>query len=181
MRERGEKKIAEIVANEPAPGVEAILKEASEESFIFRKGHHAVADVAGRENAVLAAQAAGTAAVIGDGDDGCEISDRALKSGMFVAAPHYVFLEPAKECGEARTAAKSHDAEAAGENVRSGGAFFHFQVYRILDGPFYRKVCGAAVQKFRTEDAHPPFRSDGKTDETDSPRKSQPAVPSFSG
>src|SRR4029077_1003969 len=78
VRERGEEKIAEIVANEAAASVKTILEEAAKKSFVLRKSDHAIANVAGREDAVLAAQAAGAAAVIGDGDDGGEIGD-----GMF--------------------------------------------------------------------------------------------------
>ena len=73
--ERGEKKIAETVAGKPAPGGKAILKKFAEQVFVLRKRDHAIADIAGRENAVFAAQAAGTAAVVGDGDDGGEIGD----------------------------------------------------------------------------------------------------------
>ena len=72
VRQRGEKQIAEIVADEAAAGVKAILEEAAEQSFVLRERDHAVANVAGRQDAVFAAQAAGTAAVVGDGDDGGE-------------------------------------------------------------------------------------------------------------
>ena len=123
--ERGEEKIAKIVADEAAAGVEAVLKQAAEEGFIFRKSHHAVADVAGRENAVLAAQAAGTAAVIGDGDDGGEVGDGVFGAGVLVDAANDEFLEAAKERGKAGAASKSHDAEAAGKSFRFGGAFCH--------------------------------------------------------
>src|SRR5260370_25127393 len=84
--QRGEEKIAEIVADETAARVKTILKKAAEEGFIFRKSHHAVANVAGRENAVLAAQATGASAVIGDGDDGGEIGNAALGAGALDGA-----------------------------------------------------------------------------------------------
>src|SRR6266513_4167201 len=111
--ERGEEKIAEIVSDEAAAGMEAVLKQASEKGFIFRKSHHAIADVAGREDAVLAAQPAGTAAVIGDGDDGGEISDGAFSAGVLVDAADDKFLEAAKQRREACAASKSDDAETA--------------------------------------------------------------------
>src|SRR6267378_4023450 len=123
--ERGEEKIAEIVADEAAAGMEAVLKQASEKSFIFRKSHHAVADVAGRKDAVFAAQAAGAAAVIGDRDDGGEIGDGAFGAGVLVDAADDEFLEAAKERGESGAASKSDDAEAAGKSFRFGGALFH--------------------------------------------------------
>ena len=113
--ERGKKKIAEIVADQAAAGVKAVLEKAAEKSFIFRKGDHAIANVAGREDAVLAAQAAGAAAVIGDGDDGGEIGDGVLGAGVFVGAANDEFLEAAKKSGEAGAAAESDDAEGAGE------------------------------------------------------------------
>jgi len=123
--ERGEEKIAEIVADEAAAGMEAVLKQAAEEGFIFRKGHHAVADVAGREEAVLPAQAAGAAAVIGDRDDGGEIGDGVFGAGVLIDAADDEFLEAAKERGKSGAASKSDDAEAAGKSFRFGGAFCH--------------------------------------------------------
>src|SRR5216683_23523 len=72
--ECGEEKIAEIVADESAAGVKTILEKPAEKGFIFRKSDHAVADVAGRQDAIFPAEAAGAAAVIGVGDDGGEIA-----------------------------------------------------------------------------------------------------------
>jgi len=95
VRERGEEKIAEVVADQAAPGVEAILKKTAEESLIFRKSDHAIADVAGRKDAIFTAEASGTSAVIGDGDDGGEIGDGALGGGVLVAAADDVFLKTA--------------------------------------------------------------------------------------
>src|SRR5712692_2030800 len=54
MRERGEEKIAEIVAGEAATCVEAVLEQAAEKGFVLRKSHHAIANIAGREDAVFA-------------------------------------------------------------------------------------------------------------------------------
>jgi hypothetical protein len=56
--ERGEEKIAEVVADQSSSGVEAILEETAEEGFIFRKRDHAIANVAGRKNTIFAAEAA---------------------------------------------------------------------------------------------------------------------------
>ena len=81
MGERGQEKIAEIVADEAAAGVKAILKEAAEQGFVLRERDHAVANVAGRKDAIFAAQAAGAAAVVGDGDDGGEVRDGMLGVG----------------------------------------------------------------------------------------------------
>ena len=58
MRERGEEKISEVVAGQAAAGVKAVLKQAAQQRFIFGKRDHAVADIAGREEAVLAPQTA---------------------------------------------------------------------------------------------------------------------------
>ncbi len=73
----------------------------------------------------LASQAAGTAAVIGDGDDRGEIGDGALGAGVLVGAADDEFLEAAEERGEAGAASESDDSEAAGKSLRFGGAFFH--------------------------------------------------------
>src|SRR5271163_3965984 len=70
VRECREEEIAEIVADEAVASFETVLKEAAEQSFVFGESHHAIADIAGRKYAVFAAQAAGGAAVVGDGDDG---------------------------------------------------------------------------------------------------------------
>jgi hypothetical protein len=123
MSERGEKKIAEIMAAQAAASLKAILKEASEEGFVLGQGDHAIANIAGRKDAVFAAQPAGAAAVIGYGDDGGEIGDGALFGGMLVTAADDVLLEPAKEGGKAGAAAESDDAEAAGRRLRFLGTF----------------------------------------------------------
>ena len=129
VRERGEKEIAEIVAGEAAAGVKAILKQAAEQGFVFRKGDHAVADVAGRKNTVLAAQTAGAAAVVGDGDDGGEVGDGALAAGVFIDAAEDVLLEPAEKRGKTGAAAEGDHSEAARERFRIGDAFFHSGVW----------------------------------------------------
>jgi hypothetical protein len=125
VRERRKEKIAEIVADEAAAGLKAKLEQPAKQRFVFRKSHHAVANVAGRKDAVLAAQAAGAATVVGHGNDGSEIGDRTFGAGVFVAAADDQFLEAAEERGEACAAAKSNDAEAVSESPRFGGAFLH--------------------------------------------------------
>jgi hypothetical protein len=64
------------VASETASRGEAVLKKGSEEVLVCREGYHAVAYVTGRQDAVLAAEAAGAAAVIGDGDYRGEVCNR---------------------------------------------------------------------------------------------------------
>jgi hypothetical protein len=128
VSERGEEEIAEVVADQAASGVEAILEKTAEQSFIFRKRDHAIANVAGRKNTIFAAQASGASAVVGDGDDGGEISDGALGGGVFVATADDVFLEAAKEGGETCAAAESNDPEAARKCFRIGGTFFHAEI-----------------------------------------------------
>jgi hypothetical protein len=49
------------------------LKEARHQGFVGRERDHAIADVAGRQHVKIAAQAAGAAAVVGDGHHCCEL------------------------------------------------------------------------------------------------------------
>src|SRR5260370_17851948 len=107
------------MADEAATRVDAILEKADEKGFIFRKSDHAVANVAGREDAILAAQAAGTAAVVGDGDDGGEIGDGAFNAGVLVGAADDGFLEAPEERGGAAAASESDDPESAGKRLRT--------------------------------------------------------------
>ncbi len=70
---------------EAAPGGKAVLKKFPQQMFVLGKSHHAVANIAGRKNAVFAAQAPGASAVIGDSDNGRQIGDgfrRAAASGL---------------------------------------------------------------------------------------------------
>ena len=137
MRERGEEKIAEIVAGEAAPCMEAVLKQAAQKSFIFRKGDHAVADIAGRKDSVFPAQTARAAPVVRDGDDRGEISDGALGGRELVRPANDVFLQAAKQRGKAGAAAESNHAEAAGERLRIGSALFHkFELVRQSNQSF---------------------------------------------
>src|SRR5882672_3080113 len=139
MSERGQEKIAEVVADQTATSVEAVLKEAAEQSFIFRKRDHAVANVAGREDAILAAQAAGAAAVIGDGDDRGEVGDGMLWRGVLIGAANDMFLEAAEKGRKAGAAAKSDNAETAVRSFRFGRGLFHVRIARLDDTSLYRK------------------------------------------
>src|SRR5882672_5192068 len=139
MRKRGEEKVAEVVADEAAASVEAVLKEPAEQRFIFRKSDHAISNVAGRENTILAAQAAGAAAVIGDGDDRSKVGDGMLARGMFIGAADYMFLEAAEKCRKAGAAAESDNAETAVRSFRLGRGFFHVRMAGIDDTSLYRK------------------------------------------
>ncbi len=120
--------------------MKTILEQPAKQRFIFRKSHHAVTDVAGRKDAVLAPQAAGAAAVIGDGNDGGKISDGALGAGVFVSAADDEFFEAAKERGKAGAAAESDDAEAAGKSLRFGFAFFHGELLTTPNRSFYKRI-----------------------------------------
>ena len=130
VSERGEEEIAEIVADEAAAGVEAILEEAAEKSFVLAESDHAVADVAGRKDAIFAAQAAGAAAVVGDGDDGGEAGDGMLGFD-FVAAAGDEILEAAQQRGKAGAAAEGDDVESVGERFDLRAGFFNAQYARV--------------------------------------------------
>src|SRR5208283_4019306 len=72
MRERGEKEITEVVAAQSVAAGKTVIEKLGEELFVLGQGHQAVADVTGRENAEIAAQAAGTATLVCNGDNGSE-------------------------------------------------------------------------------------------------------------
>ena len=114
VSESGEEEVAEIVADEAAAGVKAILEEAAEEGFVLAESDHAIADVAGRKDAIFAAQAAGAAAVVGDGDDGGEIGDRVFVCEFVAAAGDEIF-QTAQESGKAGAAAEGDDVESSCE------------------------------------------------------------------
>src|ERR1700676_2313657 len=101
MRERSEKKIAKIVADEAATGVKAILEEATQQCFVLRKSDHTVADVAGRKNAVLAAQTSGAAAVVGNRNDGSEVAYRLEVVRGIIPPASDVFLEATQKSRKA--------------------------------------------------------------------------------
>src|SRR4029077_6307693 len=114
VRERREKQVAKIVAHQAAASVKTILKEPAEQSFVLRERHHAVTDVAGRKDTVFAAQAAGAAPVVSDGNDCGEVAYRLERAGAAATISSDVFLQTAKKRGETGTAAEGNDVEAAG-------------------------------------------------------------------
>jgi len=123
VSERGEKEITEVVAAEPASSLETILKEAAEEGFVFGESDHAVPDVARRKNAIFAAKTPGTAAVVGDGDDGSKIGDGASESRLLIAAANDVVFEPAKESGKSGATAESDNGKGARRPLRFARTF----------------------------------------------------------
>jgi len=139
VRERGKEKIAEIVADESAARMKTILKQAAEQRLILRESDHAVANVAGRKDAILAAQAAGAAAVISDGNNGSEIGNGPFGGGAAVGAANHMFLKAAEERGKAGAASKGDDAEAGGKSLRFGGTFFHDDIWDRRSGFISRK------------------------------------------
>jgi hypothetical protein len=112
VRQRREKKIAKVMAGKAAPGLEAVLKQPTEQRFFFRKRHHAVADIAGRKDAIFAAEPTGTPAIIGYGDNRSKLAYGPRGIWMFIAATDYIFLEAAKQCGQSGAPAEGDNAEA---------------------------------------------------------------------
>ena len=111
---RRKEEIAKVVTAEAAPGLESILKKTAEERFVFGERHHAIANIARRKNAVFTAQTAGAAAVVGDGNDGGEIGDRASEGGLFVAPPDDMVLQTTKKSGKPGAAAESDNTKGTG-------------------------------------------------------------------
>ena len=85
VAERGEKEIAETVALQAASAVETILKQPAQQRLVLRKRHHAIADIARRQNAVLAAQPAGAAAVVRDRHHRDQIGEWDIEKRRFCA------------------------------------------------------------------------------------------------
>ena len=100
LGEGHQEEVAEAVAFEPAAGLETVLEEAGKQRGVFAEGDHAVAYVAGREHVEFAAQASGTAAVVGHGDDGGDV-----QRGNGGAGGPGVVLEALQDTGEAGTSA----------------------------------------------------------------------------
>ena len=106
------KQIAEAVALESPAGLEAVLEQPREQGFVFGERHHAIADVARRQHVELAAQAAGTAAIVGDRDHRRDVHQR-------TAARPGVALQALQQGGETRASADGDHAQRFG--VRHGG------------------------------------------------------------
>ena len=70
----GQKQVSKAVALQAAARQETVLKETAEQVFVSGKRHHAVADVAGRQDIKIAPQTPGAAAVVGDGYDRSELN-----------------------------------------------------------------------------------------------------------
>jgi hypothetical protein len=147
--ESGEEEIAEIVAAEATAEVETVLEKLGEQGFVFGEGDQAVADVAGREHAIFAAEATGAATVIGNGDNGGQIDDRALGGGLLIAAANDVLLEAAEKRGKSGAAAESDDTQTWNRSFFGTRSFhqqlkrFHYQ-QEMAGTP--RQACGLKKQ-----------------------------------
>ena len=97
VSERGEEKITEIVADQPAAGMKTVLKKTAKQRFVLGKRDHAVANIARWQDAIFAPQATGAAAVVRHGDDGRKIGNGAVGVGIFVVAADDVLFESAKK------------------------------------------------------------------------------------
>src|SRR5208282_5772092 len=91
------------MASETSAAGKTILKKPAEERFIVRERHHAIANVARRKDAILAAQPARTAAIVSDGHDRSEIGNR--QTLTLRPSSRDVFLQSAQQRGESRAAA----------------------------------------------------------------------------
>ena len=129
MGERGQEEITEIVADEAASGVKAILKKAAKKSLIFRECHHAIADVARGKDTVLAAKTTGAASVIGDGNNGCKFRDWPIRIGVLVAPSDDIFLEAPQERGKSGASSNRYNSESASERPR----FVRFFLHRVTE------------------------------------------------
>ena len=85
------------------------MKKLAEQVFVPGKSDHAVADVAGRQDAIFAAQAAGAATVIRDRDDGGEIRDRLC--GTALSALGDMFLQAAQHGGKTSAASERNNPD----------------------------------------------------------------------
>src|ERR1039457_3571601 len=92
--------------------MKTVLKQAPQQRLILRERHHAVANISGRQNTVLAPQASRASAIIGDRDNGGEVADR--MTVRLLAASRDVVLQSMKQHRETRAAADGGDAHAMG-------------------------------------------------------------------
>ena len=111
--ERRQEEVAEAVAFESTPGIEAVLEQAGEEGAILGESHHAVADIAGRKYVEFATETTGTATVVSDGDDGGDV-----EPGVAFFRRTRVTLQSGEERGKAIAAAD-------GDNAKSFRHFMH--------------------------------------------------------
>ena len=75
------KRLPKLWPPRPSPDAEAVGEELGEQVFFLAEGDHAVAQVAGGKHVEVLAQAAGGAAVVGNGDDGGKVGDLAGNVG----------------------------------------------------------------------------------------------------
>jgi hypothetical protein len=148
MSESGEEEVAEIVADEAAAGVKAILEKTAEQGFVLAESDHAVADIAGRQDAIFAAQASGAAAVVGDRDDGGKACDGMFRSDFVAAAGDEIF-EAAQKSGKAGASAEGDDVESGGRALRFAGGYFHdsgHDTIRFHAKRWHAKISGAPAR-----------------------------------
>jgi hypothetical protein len=108
--------------------LKAILEEAAHQGFVLGEGDHAVADVAGREHAIFAAQATRATAVVGDGDDGGQVGDGTFFGDGLIAGASDVFFKAAEKRREAGAAAECDDFQAARDFCVPGLRWFQVRL-----------------------------------------------------
>jgi hypothetical protein len=111
--EGSDEEVAEVVAAEIAAVTEAVAEEAGDQAFVFGKGDHAVAEVAGRQHVEVAAETSAGASIVGDGNDGCEVGDEGGAGGDRKKAGSVgdAVLEASEEGREAGSSADGYDAQ----------------------------------------------------------------------
>ena len=118
MRKCGQEQIPEIVADQAATCLEAVLKKAAEKGFILGECDHAVANIARRENTIFAAQTSGTPPVIGDSNNSGEIDDGAFRGGMTFMSAKDMFLEASQKSGEPCAATECDHTVTLDDTIR---------------------------------------------------------------
>ena len=107
LTERGQEQIAHAVAAQAAAHVKTKLKRAGDGRIFVRERGDTTANIAGGKNAVVAAEAAGAAAVIGDGDDGSEFGNREVAR---LAGNGSEIAKAVQDGGKSSAAAERNDA-----------------------------------------------------------------------
>ena len=110
--ESGQKQIAKAVAFKIARTGETILKQLGEKVFVFRDGHQAVANIAGRKHVQFTAQTSAGTAIITHGHDGGQI--RNVRAGGAAASPARdgVPLQPFQQRGKAGSTTNGNHANS---------------------------------------------------------------------
>ena len=109
--QRGQEQIAEAVSLEAASALKAVLEEPGHQGLVFRKCHHAVADVTRRKDLEIATQPPGAAAIVGDGHDRGYVDDRRQRTVTGLGRGPRVPLESIEEGGESGASADAHNPE----------------------------------------------------------------------